>query len=87
MIKILMLKLGTILVSSIEDVGSELGEPDCKLENPFTLSQDMNGKWNVLNPWPEFTTQRSLLIHSDSILTIVEPSKELIQKYQELTAE
>lgn len=87
MIKILMLKLGTILVSAIEDVGSELGEPDCKLVNPFALTQDLNGKWSIMNPWPEFTSQRSMLIHSDSILTIVEPSKELIQKYQELTAE
>jgi hypothetical protein len=87
MIKILMLKLGTILVASIEDIGSELGEPDCKLSNPFALTQNVDGKWNVLQPWPEFTSQRSVVIHSDSILTIVEPTKELIQKFQELTAE
>jgi len=87
MIKILMLKLGIILVASIEDIGSELGEPDCKLTNPFTLTQNVDGKWNVLQPWPEFTSQRTAVIHSDSILTIVEPTKELIQKFQELTAE
>ena len=28
------------LVSQIDEVGSELGEPDCKLVSPFVLKED-----------------------------------------------
>jgi hypothetical protein len=37
-------------------------------------------------PWPEITNQTEIMIHSDSILTIVDPTLEIIEKYLELTA-
>jgi hypothetical protein len=37
-------------------------------------------------PWPEITNQTEIMIHSDSILTIVDPIPEIIEKYLELTA-
>jgi hypothetical protein len=75
------LKVDTILVTEIIEVGSELGEPDCKLINPYEFfsADDMK-------PWPEVTNQTELMIHSDSILTIVDPTPEIIKKYLELTA-
>lgn len=80
-IKCLLLKVDTILITEIIEVGSELGEPDCKLINPYEfLSVD-----NMI-PWPEITNQTEIMIHSDSILTIVDPTPEIIQKYLELTA-
>ena len=39
-----------------------------------------------LTPWPEVTDQREMMIHSDSILTIVDPKEEIVTKYLELTA-
>ena len=36
-----------ILISQIEEVSSELGEPDCKLVEPFVL----NEKDETLSPW------------------------------------
>ncbi len=80
-VKCLLLKVDTILITEIIEVGSELGEPDCKLINPyeFFTVDDMK-------PWPEITNQTELMIHSDSILTIVDPKPEIIKKYLELTA-
>ena len=36
-IKCLLLKNDIVLISEIVEVGTELGEPDCKLTNPFKL--------------------------------------------------
>jgi len=80
-IKCLLLKIDNVIVTEIVEVGSELGEPDCKLINPYQI--DVNGN---LKPWPEVTDQKELMIHSDSILTIVDPKKEIIETYLELTA-
>jgi hypothetical protein len=82
MIKVLLLKTNIILVSRIEEVPSELGEPDCKLTQPFIISEV------GLIPWMnEFTNQTEMMIHSDSILTIVDANKDYLDKYQSLTAE
>ena len=70
-----MLKNDTVLITEIIEVGSELGEPDCKLVNPFKVVD------NRLQPWLDFTDQTELMIHSDSILTIVDPTPELHSEY------
>tara|TARA_B100001113_G_scaffold19163_1_gene14189 strand:+ start:1428 stop:1676 length:249 start_codon:yes stop_codon:yes gene_type:complete len=74
-IKCLLLKNDTVLITEIIEVGSELGEPDCKLINPFKVVD------NKLQPWLDFTDQTELMIHSDSILTIVDPTPELHSEY------
>jgi hypothetical protein len=79
-VKCLLLKVDTVLITEIVEIGSELGEPDCKLINPYQfLSID------DMRPWPEVTNQTELMIHSDSILTIAEPTLEIVTKYLELT--
>jgi hypothetical protein len=74
------LKVNKVIVTEIIEIGSELGEPDCKLINPCIIDGDGN-----LSHWPEVTNQRELMIHSDSILTIVDPKEEIVEKYFELT--
>lgn len=82
MIKILFLKTNVLLITRIEEVPSELGEPDCKLIKPFVIAE------TGLVPWMcDFTSQTELMIHSDSILTIVDPNRTYLDKYQSLTAE
>ena len=40
-VKILALANRQILISEIEEVGSaDIGEPDCKLINPFVITKD-----------------------------------------------
>ena len=80
MIKIILFKNNLVLISRLEEVTTELGEPDCKLIDPFEL------KGEFLESWPSFTTQREMMVHSDSFLTIIEPDKVQLDKYQALTA-
>jgi hypothetical protein len=80
-VKCLLLKVDNVIVTQIEEVPSELGEPDCRIINPYQISID-----GELTPWPEVTDQREMMIHSDSILTIVDPKPEIVEKYLELTA-
>jgi hypothetical protein len=80
-IKCLLLKNSITLVTEIIEVGSELGEPDCKLINPCRIDVEGN-----LTPWPDVTDQTEMMIHSDSILTIVDPKTEIVEKYFKLTA-
>ena len=81
MIKLILLLNNQILVSQIEEVPSELGEPDCKLIEPFLL----NEKDDTLSPWlVGVCSQNTFMIHSDKILTIADPKPTLLEKYQNL---
>jgi|TARA_B100000131_G_scaffold317040_1_gene358279 hypothetical protein len=80
MIKVILFKNNLVLISRLEEVGSEMGEPDCKLIDPFEL------KGEFLESWPSFSMQREMMVHSDSFLTILEPDKKQLDKYQSLTA-
>ena len=80
MIKTIIFKNNLVLVARLEEVGSEMGEPDCKLIEQFEL------KGEFLEHWPAFSMQREMMVHSDSFLTILEPDKIHLDKYQSLTA-
>ena len=79
-IKVILLMNNQILLSQIEEVPTELGEPDCRLVEPYEITEDM-----TLLPWMvDYTSQNSFMIHSDKILTISDPSSKLGEKYQGL---
>ena len=84
-IKCLLLKNDIVLISKIVEVGSELGEPDCKLTDPFKLIKTGSDSY-TLETWLDFTSQNEIMIHSDSILTIVDPTADLLSKYLDLIA-
>jgi hypothetical protein len=70
-----------ILISQIEEVSADIGEPDCKLIEPFILNQSDE----TLSPWlVDFSSQNTFMIHSDKILTITDPKPTLLEKYQKL---
>lgn len=79
-VKCLLLKVDTVIVTEIQELDADFGEPNCKLVNPYEFTDDKK-----LIPWPEVTDQKEMMIHSDSILTIVEPSAEIVKQYLELT--
>ena len=80
MIKLIVLTNNHKLVSQIDEVTSELGEPDCKLTEPFLLQED-----GTLTPWlVEVTNENVFMITSDKILTVTEPKPTLLEKYQDL---
>ena len=81
MTKLILLTNNQILISKIEEVSSELGEPDCKLIEPFVF----NEVDQTLSPWlVEVCSQNTFMIHSDKILTIADPKPTLLEKYQNL---
>lgn len=69
------------LITRVEEVSSELGEPDCRLVKPYLIDSELN-----ISPWlGELTNLDDFMISSDKILTLIEPKKSLLDKYLELT--
>ena len=89
-IKIIVLMNQQILVSEIEEVGAEIGEPDCKLINPVVLTTaddkvTIKEGSVVLKPWLQsFTKDTTFMMSSDKIITLAEPSSTILEKYQAL---
>ena len=82
MIKVILLMNNQILISQIEEVSTELGEPDCRLIEPFLLNQSSI----TLSPWLiDYTSDNKYMISSDKILTLADPNSELLEKYIKLT--
>ena len=80
-IKVIVLTNQQTLVSQIEEVGAEIGEPDCKLLNPMVICEG-----NTLTPWLlEQTQQDVFMISSDKIITLEDPMPTLLEKYIGLT--
>ena len=84
-IKVILLTNSERLISEIEEVGAEIGEPDCKLIDPFNLIPQANGN-ATLEPWlGELTNQKEFMISSEKILTIAEPLGKILDVYESLT--
>ena len=82
-VKILVLMNNQILVSQIEEVGADIGEPDCKLINPFVIKGD-----KTLEPFLcGYTKQDTFMMSSDKILTLADPTPTLLEKYEDLIKE
>ncbi len=80
-IKAILLTTNQVLISQIDEVGADIGEPDCKMTNPFLLKDD-----GTLEPWlVSVSRQDTFMISSDKIITLTEPMPTLVEKYEELT--
>ena len=68
------------LVSQIEEIGADIGQPDCKLTEPFIVGDN-----NTLSPWlVDVTSENVFMLSSDKILTLTEPKPTILEKYQNL---
>ena len=82
-IKILSLMNNLILITKIEEVGADIGEPDCKLIKPFVVRSDQ-----TLEPFLcGYTKENTFMMSSDKILTLADPTPTLLKKYEDLTKE
>ena len=80
-IKIIQMTNGERLISQIEEVGAEIGEPDCKLVKPYEIWEK-----NSLHQWmKEVTMQDTFMISSDKIITLADPTPTLLEKYLQET--
>ena len=81
LIKILALTTNQILISQIEEVGADIGEPDCKLVDPYVVTEE-----GMLEPWLlNVTRENTFMISSDKIVTLTDPTPTLLEKYEDLT--
>jgi len=82
-IKIIVLTNNQVLLSEIEEIGADIGEPDCKLINPFIVTKDKTLEPFLLG----LTKQDTFMMSSDKILTLADPTPTLLEKYEDLIKE
>ena len=80
-IQVLLLTNQTILISEIDEVLAEIGQPDCKLINPCIIIDGKVSKW-----MPDLTPNTEMFMSSDKILTLVDPSKHILNEYRKVVA-
>ena len=77
---VIVLTTGTTLIATIEEQTSELGEPDCKLIEPYVVTPE-----GTVEPWLlNVTNQNEVMISSDKILTLVDTKTSLLAKYEKV---
>jgi len=83
-IKILALTNQQLIISEIAEVAAiDIGQPDCKLINPFIIKDEL-----VLEPFLiNITRDDIFMMGSDKILTLADPTPTLLEKYLDLTNE
>ena len=82
-IKILALLNNLILIGKIEEIGADIGEPDCKLISPFVLRKDQ-----TMEPFLcGYTKQNTFMTSSEKIITLADPTPTLLEKYEDLIKE
>ena len=80
-IKVLLLSNQEIVVSEIEEIACEIGDPNCKLTKPYKIEGGALHKW-----MQDYTEQNELMISSDKIITLVTPSPLIFDQYSKVTS-
>jgi len=81
-VKCLLLDIDNVIISEVIEMDAQIGDPDCRLIKPYLFISEDN-----MQPWPKATNQTELMVRSSDILTIADPTPEIIEKYLELTGE
>ena len=78
-IQVLLLTNQMILISEIDEVLADIGQPDCKLINPCVIIDGKLSKW-----MSDLTPNKEMFMSSDKILTLVDPTKKLLAEYTKI---
>ena len=79
-VKVVVMTAGHVFISQIEEVGADIGQPDCKLVKPYLL----DGELNLHRFMREVTDQEDFMVSSDKILTILDAKEDIVKKYEEV---
>jgi len=79
-IQVLILMNQMILISEIDEVLADIGQPDCKLINPCVIIDGKLSKW-----MSDLTPSTEMFMSSDKILTLVDPSPHILKEYNKIT--
>ena len=83
-IKLIVLTGHLKLISQVEQVGADIGEPDCKLTKPYEVVLQEDGKL-FLRRWLDgFASDDVFMMSSDKILTLTEPTMQILDSYKGL---
>ena len=80
-IKCILVDVDHVLISKVEEVDVEIGQPNCKLTNPVVFES-----LEKMKPLVQASDDTVFMIRSEDILTIADPTPEVIAKYKELTS-
>ena len=80
-IKVLLLTSQEIVVSEIDEVAAEFGDPNCKLTKPHIFKDGALHKW-----MQDYTEQNEIMINSDKTVTLVTPSPYIFDLYSKATS-
>ena len=78
-IQVLYLVNQMILISEIDEVLADIGQPDCKLINPCVIVDGKISKW-----MSDLTPNKEMFMSSDKILTLVDPSQNILAEYKKI---
>jgi len=82
MIKCVLIDVDNVVVAEVVEMDAEIGDPNCKLIKPYLFNSI-----DDMKPWKsEITNQTEFMIRSEDILTIADPTDEVMEKYTELTS-
>ena len=76
-IQVLCLVNQMILIAEIDEVLADIGQPDCKLINPCVIIDGKLSKW-----MSDLTPNKEMFMSSDKILTLVDPSQNILEEYK-----
>ena len=74
-IKCILVEVDKLLISEVEEIDAELGNPNCKLTNPVVFES-----LEKMKPLIEASSDIEFMIRSEDILTMADPTKEVIKK-------
>jgi len=80
-VKVLLLSNQEIVVSQIEEIAAEFGDPNCKLTKPYKIEGGALHRW-----MQDYTEQKEVMINSDKIITLVTPSPLIFDQYSKVTS-
>ena len=74
-LSLILLRTGEYIISQVEEMDYE---PRVHMEQPYLIG----GKTKVtLTKWPSYTEDTHILLTSDSLLTMCDPTQDILDKY------
>ena len=74
---LVILRTGLTLISKAEQLEEE---PSCHLNQPYLVKDD-----GTFEPWPRYSNDDDVLLYSESLATMVEPTDDIRKKYKQVT--
>lgn len=79
-VQVLCLTNKLLLLSTIEEVLADIGQPDCKLTKPCLIDNGELTRWLT-----DVSDDEVIMMSSEKILTMVAPNQKLLDEYESLT--